>query len=389
MEKKQIEINETNSQNKDYLSKFSKKMIHLLSKYKSPKLFTGCYEEYHLAEGKFFSDKTVGQLLGKSGERKDEFFLLTGVKPHLEYSGEEPIVVLSKYNVRDIKLASLLTQKFKVSKSWSSNSIHKNFKEIEKQIISEEEEIGRETLKNIDAEINSIYLFQIVGRMANEQYSTSQTLLEHSLQISEVSAESALQLNLDSKKIKKLAFFHDIGKLFFPYYEHTSEKVFNFISELIDDSEMKEIITTHHNSLLSFTSPYISLISLINRVVTQLHFLPTNNDSLKLKEKFQIFWEKQKKEEIISSFYILSSSLHFWFIFNEEFDEMKKTLLQEEWTQELNSLLNINNNEENKNTELSGLNISFYWLPNQKYQASIYKLKMFQNEEMSKLILKT
>ncbi|CBZ40325.1 2\',3\'-cyclic-nucleotide 2\'-phosphodiesterase, probable fragment [Mycoplasma suis KI3806] len=385
------EVNESSSNNgfnnKEYLSKFSKKMIHLLTKYKSPKLFTGCYNEFQLSEGKFFSDKTVGQLLGKSGERKDEFFLLTGVKPHLEYSGEDPILILSKYNVRDIKLASMLTQKFKISKSWSSSSIHKNFKEVERQITSEEEVLGRSTLENIDSEIDSPYLFQIIGRMGSEQYSNSQTLLEHSLQMAEASEQAALQLNMESKRAKKLAFYHDIGKLFLPYYEHASEKVFQYIPD-IQDPEIREIIKTHHDSLLSFSSTYIALVSLINRILTQIHFIPSETKAINLKENFQSFLEEQKKEERISNFYILSSGLHFWFIFNEASNREEQSSLQEDWTNKLNNLLQEKYKEDTQ-LDLSSLSITFYWLPNKEDKPSLYRLKIYQEGEIFRLVSKT
>ncbi|AFO51636.1 hypothetical protein MHLP_00280 [Candidatus Mycoplasma haematolamae str. Purdue] len=359
-------------------------MIHYLSKYKSPRLFNGCYVEFNLVEGKFFSEKTIGQLVGKSGERKEEFFSLTGVKPHIEYSNDKPILILSKYNVREITLASLLGQRFKSTKSWSSCSINKHFWQLSEQLVREETEIGERALAKLEhepARPSSSSLSSLVGRMSNEQYSTNQTLLEHSIEVSEEAEKAAISLGLDPVRSKKVAFFHDIGKIFLPYYLHSSEKALEQLKEITDE-EIRECISTHHNPLGSFTSPYIALTALINRVLSQTHFISHCESSESLKKTFQSFLYIKKEEGLLSPFYILSSGYHFWFIFNSE-DKREKNLIEGDWVTELKKLVEEHtktlddDSHEIKNLSFS---ITLYWLPTKDEAATFERLKLFKSD---------
>ncbi|CCE66575.1 HDIG domain-containing metalloprotein [Candidatus Mycoplasma haematominutum] len=375
----------SNSETEELLTKFSKKMIHILIKYKPPKLFTGCYVELDLVQGKFFGEKTIGQLVGKSGERKEEFFALTGIKPHIEDSKEKPLLILSKYNVREIKLASLLGKRFRSSKSWSSSSIHKHFQQLSKQLSEEEDTVGFRELESFDVELASTSLKNAVGKMSNENYSDSQTLLEHAKEVASESVKAATMLAFDTKKVRKLAFYHDIGKVFLPYYLHDSNKVFEFMPELAD-AEIKECIETHHSSLLSFENPNIALISLVNKLISQSHFLKNypiseNIHNLLGNIKTQLD-ELLSQEKLLKSYSYLSAQT-IWLILNLSSSSL---LVEEEWTSFISSIKEcvskqLSISETLKDTEEeSKLTISIYCLPGENLKPSITKLRFNLNQ---------
>ena len=105
--------------------------------------------------------------------------------------------------------------------------------------------------------------------MSNERYSPTQTLLEHSIEVAEEAKKISEALALDSSKLQRMALFHDIGKVIFSYFEHTSPKILEHLPELKEESELLEVITSHHEPLGSLSSPNVALITLINRIVSQ------------------------------------------------------------------------------------------------------------------------
>ncbi|RAO95149.1 phosphohydrolase [Mycoplasma wenyonii] len=357
-------------------NKFTKKMLHYLSKYKSPKLFTGCYSEIKLSDSKNFNEKTVGQLVGKSGERKEEFFSLTGVKPHIEYSDDKPILMLSKYNSREIKLAHLLGERFQTTKSWSSSSINKHVKQLQERLSREEGELGQKILSEYWPEKSQSDLAELVGGMSNERYSPTQTLLEHSIEVATEAKQIAEALSLDSQKLQRMALFHDIGKVVLPYYQHSTPKVLELIPELQSSPELTEAIVSHHNPLGSFSSPYLALIALINRIVSQSHFIVPEDSKIpeSLKKSLNQLLTSKLSEKKITHFYILSSYCYFWFILrcpkaNQE--ELTKQL-----SVKLGPLLQSYSSWEGK--ELKNLNFSLFWLPEEgsEDKISLTRLKL-------------
>ncbi|WP_075047548.1 HDIG domain-containing metalloprotein [Mycoplasma ovis] len=340
-------------------------MIRYLSKYKSPRLFSGCYFEIKLSDSKNFNEKTIGQLVGKSGERKEEFFSLTGVKPHIEYSDEPPTLILSKYNPRDLKIAHLLGERFKTSKSWSSSSINKHFKQLEESLIREERTLGEQVLAEYWPEKVTSHLATLVGRMQNERYSPSQTLLAHSKEIAREVKKLAEALSLDSVKLQRMALLHDIGKIVLPYYQHTSSKVLELIPELNEDIELSEVVTSHHNPLGSFNSPYVALVTLINRVISQSHFINLGGEgaSAPFKESIEKLLTSKVEEAQISHFYVVSSFYHFWFILR--FPKENQEELTRQLTDEIYPLTNKYLNSENvkDSRESNNLSVTLFWLP--------------------------
>ncbi len=109
--------------------------------------------------------------------------------------------------------------------------------------------------------------------MSNERYSPTQTLLEHSIEVATEAKKIAENLCLDSQKFQRMALFHDIGKVVLPYYQHSTPKVMELIPELKSNTEIVETVTSHHNPLGSLNSPYLALITLINRMISQSHFI--------------------------------------------------------------------------------------------------------------------
>ncbi|KMZ96217.1 hypothetical protein PVNG_02355 [Plasmodium vivax North Korean] len=170
--------------------------------------------------------------------------------------------------------------------------------------------------------------------MEREQYSSLQTLLDHSLQVAEECSKAAEILGLDSLKAGKLGLLHDIGKIQEPYYMHaTSEALSNLPAP--KDADISMAISSHHNPLDSISSAYVSLVAVVNKIISQNHFIPLGEDFKKFTPALQTLL--QSKYEL-KDFYSAVTDKNILIIFK---DYTKKDQIISLFTQKREELVSI------------------------------------------------
>lgn len=118
--------------------------------------------------------------------------------------------------------------------------------------------IGEEWLKNfLQYEEFSENLAVHVGTL-QFVYSYSQNILEHSIEVSQIAANIATQLELDVLKAKRAGFFHDIGKATANFGDHVEEGLKIAQEEGLDDY-IQNSIESHHGRVIA-DNPYSMIV---------------------------------------------------------------------------------------------------------------------------------
>lgn len=79
-------------------------------------------------------------------------------------------------------------------------------------------------------------------------YSFNQNMQEHCMEVAQISADIALQLDLDPIIAKRAGFFHDIGKAISNFEDHV-EKGINIAKEANLDEIILNAIESHHGKV--------------------------------------------------------------------------------------------------------------------------------------------
>lgn len=158
---------------------------------------------------KLDEDNIKGRIIGKDGRNKKCFENITGVELIIE---KEPEVTISCLNPIRREVAKNLLEKLILNKNIEPSRIEKYYASEMENMNNRLYEIGRDALENklqIFDVNKDLYIY--VGRL-HFRTSFSQNNLSHAIECALLASNIALQLNVDSYKAKKAAFFHDIGK---------------------------------------------------------------------------------------------------------------------------------------------------------------------------------
>ncbi len=156
------------------------------------------------------SDEIKGRIIGREGRNIRALEALTGIEIIIDDSPDA--ILLSGFDPIRREVCRLSLQKLitdgRIHPARIEEVVAKTKKEVDQEIM----EVGKRTV--IDLGIHNMHneLIRLVGRMKYRS-SYGQNLLNHSIEVANLSATMASELGLNPKKAKRAGLLHDIGKI--------------------------------------------------------------------------------------------------------------------------------------------------------------------------------
>lgn len=242
---------------------FNRIVLNALHNLKLPQPITHCSKKIDLTKFPNFSDNSIGHLLGKKGNHKQEFTKITGINLELDKDTENTIV-LSKYNGIEVEKAYRLIEKLFQKSNWSPAAMKKQYEIVKKEFTAHCIDEGSKVLKEIlEYKEFSDYLAEVVG-LLNYCFSYSQNMMQHSLEVAQMSGNIAAQLGLDVLMAKRAGFFHDVGKATANYNDHVEAGIKIAKKEKLEPYIINAI-ECHHGKVKA-NNPYAIIVKAMDKV---------------------------------------------------------------------------------------------------------------------------
>ncbi|AEW45981.1 Phosphodiesterase [Mycoplasma haemocanis str. Illinois] len=237
---------------------FNKIILNAIHTLKIQQPIISCCKRIDLSSLPGFNEETIGQLLGKDGQHKQHFINLTKVDLQVDQKCPNHGIVLSKYNSINVEKAVELVKKLLELKSWNLGKMKSLYEEVNKEFEAKCNKIGGQWLEQFLGYKNyPEFLATHVGTL-QFVYSFSQNILEHSIEVAQLSANIAFQLGLDPLKAKRAGFFHDIGKAKANLGDHVDEGL-KIGKEANFEEYILNTIESHHGRIPP-NNPYAIIV---------------------------------------------------------------------------------------------------------------------------------
>ncbi|GCE63295.1 HD domain-containing protein [Candidatus Mycoplasma haematohominis] len=225
-----------------------------------------CCKKINLSKFPNFNTETIGQLLGRKGQYKQIFVNTTGVDMELDKE-EKPTstIVISKYNAEKVNKACKLIEKLMALGKWNPEKMQSIYDEVCKEWEVECIAAGKKTLSEFlkYEEPISEELARHVGAL-EYVYSFNQNILEHSMEVAQICADIAIQMELDPVKAKRAGFFHDIGKAIANFEDHV-EKGIAIAKRVGLEEYIINAIESHHGKV-SANTYYAKIVKVADKI---------------------------------------------------------------------------------------------------------------------------
>jgi len=155
------------------------------------------------------NDEMKGRIIGKDGRNIKTIEKMTGCE--LIIDDTPGIILISGFSPIRRRIVQLALEKLIKDGRIQPARIEEFIEEAKKELALDIKQVGEEALYKLGIAGIDPKLVSIVGRL---KYRTSygQNILNHSIEVAQLSAIIAEELGLDPGLAKKAGFFHDIGK---------------------------------------------------------------------------------------------------------------------------------------------------------------------------------
>ncbi|MCX7779193.1 MAG: ribonuclease Y [Patescibacteria group bacterium] len=155
------------------------------------------------------SEEMKGRIIGREGRNIKTLEQLTGVEIIIDDTPE--VITISCFSPLRRELAKRTLERLILDGRIQPARIERIVEEVKKELAEEIKEIGEETAFKVGVVGLDPKLLQILGRL---KYRTSygQNVLQHSVEVANLSVLIASELGLDESVVKKAGLLHDIGK---------------------------------------------------------------------------------------------------------------------------------------------------------------------------------
>lgn len=210
------------------------------------------------------SDEVKGRIIGREGRNIRTLEAMTGIEIIIDDSPDA--IILSGFDPVRREIARLSLHKLvtdgRIHPARIEEVVNKTKKQVEQEIM----ETGKRTL--IDLGIHNMHndLVKMIGRMKYRS-SYGQNLLQHSIEVANLSATMAAELGLDPKKAKRAGLLHDIGKV--PENEPDLPHALlgmKMAEKFRESAEICNAIGAHHDEIemTSLLSPIVQVCDAIS-----------------------------------------------------------------------------------------------------------------------------
>jgi ribonuclease Y len=190
------------------------------------------------------SDEMKGRIIGREGRNIKVIEQLTGTEIIIDDTPNA--IFISSFSPIRRQLAKRTLEKLIQDGRIQPARIENYVQEAKKELLEDIKQAGEEALYSLGITGVNPKLVQILGRL---KYRTSfgQNVLQHSIEVANLSAILAAELGGDEILAKKAGLFHDIGKAVDHEVEGTHPVIGKELAEKYDlPPAVAEIIATHH-----------------------------------------------------------------------------------------------------------------------------------------------
>lgn len=211
------------------------------------------------------NEEMKGRLIGREGRNIKTFEKITGTTLLVDDTPDSVLISCFdpvRREVARIALEALI----------KDGRIHPT--SIEEQVAAAEEnveqlviEFGEDALRRV--RLNHVHpdIVRALGRL-HYRLSNNQNTLEHSIEVAQISALLAAELNLPTEPAKRAGLMHDMGKVIDQDHEGSHAVVAaNILKRCNEDDRVINAVAAHHNEIED-TSPYAALLRVADSIST-------------------------------------------------------------------------------------------------------------------------